>query len=359
MNPRLYRLLLDPTADTGGAAPSPEPSVSEPDSFRPEPEPAPVASPAPATSTSTDPNPAPAAPVIPSNVREAARQFGVDLSQFPDDTAAFAHLLQQQQIARQQDYYSRVGQALLPHASKIQTLLQQPPQAATQERPAYEPPPFDERWMAGVQYDDASRMYIPRPGFPAELATHVNNYAEWRQKFLANPSEFLNPMVENRAKTLAEQIVNERLTQRDTQAAVAEVIRSNADWLYAPNPDPFGNRQLSPAGQRYGRYIQELQQAGVTDVRAQDRLAKQMLRADLAAASGAQPSPTQQAVSPGNPAPVGQVNPLQALATSLGQPVQGGGLPSSEGLTLHETLRRNMGGAGVSDADIRFDPREG
>jgi hypothetical protein len=48
-------------------------------------------------------------------IREAAQAYGLDLSRFGDDGAAFAHLVAQAQGNRQADYYAEMGRRVAPH----------------------------------------------------------------------------------------------------------------------------------------------------------------------------------------------------------------------------------------------------
>ncbi len=118
-------------------------------------------------------------------IREAAAFYGLDLSQFEDDGQAFAHLVQQTQQVRQANYYAQLGQQIAPHYAQVQQYLQQQ-QAQAQpkaERPAWEAPEFDERWMSLVDKDPNTGVYVAKPGVNPAFAEKVQAYADHVEKW--------------------------------------------------------------------------------------------------------------------------------------------------------------------------------
>lgn len=295
------------------------------------------------------------------SIRDVARSQGFQAAgQFQDDAAFLTHLLQQAQRAQQSDFHARLGQQLAPHASQIQGYLQQ--QAQAQPNPQapkpWEAPEFDERWLQLVDRDPATGIYVAKPGADPAYAQKVNAFAEWKQKYDRNPAAVLNAMVEERARTIADERFDARYAERERQSAINSIVSQNAEWMYARDAtgnlarDYMGQPQLSPVGAMYVKQLQAVKQAGVTDPRMQDRLAKQLVQAEHYA--------MQQQQNPGNPQnPQRQaatnappVNPGQAQPPSQRRVNPGATEPSATGKTLSDMLRESLAAEGVTDDDI-------
>jgi hypothetical protein len=297
-------------------------------------------------------------------IRDAARAYGYDLSQYQDDAAALLHLIRQAQASRQADYYAQLGRQLAPHAQGIQGYLQQQQAAAQQPKPQpWQPPEFDERWLALVDRDPTTGVFVAKQGVNPAVADRVNAYDQWMRNWQTKGPEFVEQIVEDRLQSRVDQLVQERLASYQREQTIQSIVAQHADWLYQADQagrritDMNGQFVPTPAGARYVQHVRTLQGLGVTDPRAQDTIARQLLMGEIAmgqaSQASAQVSPqaaAAQAVARPN------VNPLQA------QPPQQRALnpaatePSSEGLTLQEMLRREFRAAGVSDAD--FAPTE-
>jgi hypothetical protein len=307
-----------------------------------------------------DPNQAVGTPQGWQSIRDAAAARGYQFDpNVQSDADALSHLVQQAGFARQQNIHAQLGRQLAPHAADIQKYLAQKQAPAPAERPAWEPPPFDKRWVSLVDRD-ASGVFVGKPGVPPEIVDAVNKYAEWREEYETNPASVLKPWVESEAKRIASETVKAQIDRQRTDSAVQGVMQANASWLY--QADAAGNvaysydgrPMLSPYGQRYAQHVQTLTRAGVRDPRQQDEIAKQMLRADIASATQqATESPaaqTQATFASSRP----NVNQLQSLSAQQRAVTPGATEPSTTGMSLRESLMDAFRKSGITDKDFAF-----
>jgi hypothetical protein len=316
----------------------------------------------------TDPNlaaanrtqPAAATPAPGLDVFGMARQYGVDLSQYQDPQQALGHLFQAAQASRQNDYYTQLGRQIAPHYKGVAEYLQQ--QQAAQppaQRPAWEHPEFDERWLGLVEKDPATGTFVAKPGVNPAFADKVQAYADsvesWTTSLTRNPQQALTPLIEQ----VAAKVIEDRFGQHQATAEAQQILAANESWLYAN--DANGNRLVgadgryvpSPLGARYYTHLQSLRQAGVSDARTLDALAKQILQGEVYAAQAANAQPA--APSPQAIAATARpnVNPGQALTEPQRRGVvPGATAPAAEGRSLADLLRQAMSEGGVTDADF-------
>ena len=292
------------------------------------------------------------------SIREAATALGYQgAAQFTDDQQLLAHLLRQQELAQRTDYFSRLGQQLVPHAGRIQQLLQTPQPGAQPQRAAWTPPEWNDRWALLVEQDPSSGVYISKPGVDPSVGQKVNEYVTWQEQFRRDPAQYIQPMVEQKARELARSEFQTLFAERETRAAVEHIHQANQDWLYQKTPDGqafarnYRNElQFTPAGARYFQLVQDLDRSGVKDARTQDRFARQLLAAEVAQ------------VAPATTAGRGQQlhlatgrtnqNPLQALPSQSRQVAPGATEPITEGKPLGEILRESLIANGVTDDDV-------
>jgi hypothetical protein len=296
------------------------------------------------------------------SIREAARTLGYDLSSYQDDQSALAHLVQSAARAKEANYYAQLGQQLAPHAQGIQEYLAQQKKPVVQERPAYAPPEFDKRWLSLVEFDQNTGMYLAKPGAPSEVAQKVNAFAEWQEKFRANPLEMIQPAIDDRLSRVVEERVSAVLANHQRQQSINQIVAQNADWMYQKGADgrPLsgadGRYVTTPHGTRYAQHVAQLQRSGVNDPVTIDALARNMLAGEIAMAQVQRSQQQQQAGVTAAPALAvarAQANPLQAAAMAApGAFVPGSTEPTDGGLSLTDMLRRDMRAAGVTDADF-------
>jgi hypothetical protein len=295
-------------------------------------------------------------------IRDAAKFYGLDLSQYGDDAQAFAYLVQAARDAQSRNYYTELGQQIAPHAEAVQQYLREyqarQKEQKAPERKAWEAPEFDERWLQWCDRDPQTGRFIPKPGVNPLVADKVNDYADhiesWTTQLARNPREALSGLIEE----VAGQLLESRFGAVAAQQEAQQIIAANEPWLY--QVDQSGRRLVdaqgrfipTPLGARYYTHLRTLQQAGVKDSRSLDALAKQLLQADMAAGTlqGASPPAT----TPQSGAAMGRppVNPGQAVNPARRDLVPGATDPSEDGLSLAERMRRALAEEGVTDADF-------
>jgi hypothetical protein len=297
-----------------------------------------------------------------ATIRDAARHYGLDLSQFEDDGQAFAALVQMAQASRQSNYYADLGRAIVPHYEAVQQVIKERTSAPAKapERKPWESPEFDERWMGYVEKDAQTGLFVSKPGAPPWIAEKVQAYADhldnWTTSLARNPLEALGPIVEH----LATKLLDSRFGQVQAQQQAQSIVAENESWIY--QTDAQGRRLVTgegkyvptPLGARYYTHLQTLRASGVSDARTLDTLAKQLLQADIYATNAAKGTATAGASTPQAVAAVSRpnVNPGQAVPPARRQLVAGATEPSAEGLTLREAMRRALQEEGVTDDDL-------
>lgn len=282
-------------------------------------------------------------------VGDYARQYGIDLP--GNDAQALQVLLNAYRQSQQRNFYTEYGQRLAPYADQIDAWVQQ--QRAVQQqpqgRPTWQPPEWDPRWLQMVERDPSTGQVYAKPGVDPRIAEKVLAYADWQDKFRSDPAQFIQPMVESRARDIVQQEFN----SYRANATADQLVAQNSNWMfsYHPNGAPIlhqdGSRALSGAGQLYARAANEIWNAGVRDVNHCHALARNVvenaiLRQDWysrqqAAVSG------QQAAQAAIPTSVG------GAATRPAQGLRQGKADTMSGLSLRERLNSKM--TNFSDTD--------
>lgn len=327
--------------------------------------------------TPTDPNLAPntqtqaQAAAQWQSIRDAAGGLGY---RFPghvtDDSAALQYMIHQLQ---QRDYHTQLGQRLAPMAPQIQQMLGQnggqfTGQLQQQNQPparkAWEAPEFNKQWLNLVEQDPQTGMILAKQGVPYEIATKVQAYLDWKDKYDANPSAVMNDMVREAAREEASTLYQRQFQEQQTRQVAQSIVTQNSAWFYAKdaggNPilDWQGNPQPSPNGLAYLRQLRNVQQAGITDPRQQDFYAKQAMQVEYyqAQARAAQ----QQQQNGGQVAQqfAGQVvntNPHAALSPQSRAAQPGNVEPEFEDDlgALKAAMRQNIKAAGITDEDFQ------
>lgn len=294
-------------------------------------------------------------------IRDAAAAYGLDLSQYQDDGAAFAHLVNLANQNRQADYYAQLGRQIAPHYQGVTEYLktQQAAPAAT-ERASWQAPEFDERWMALVDKDPSTGMYVAKPGVNPVFAEKVQSYADhlegWTAQLARDPEAALSGLIEKIATGLYEQ----RHQQTQQVAQAQSIVSQNESWLY--QFDQAGRRMVgqdgrfvpSPAGARYYTHVMTLKNGGISDSKTLDTLAKQLLQADIYAAQG-QGQPNQG--HPATPPPAAfnrpNVNASQAVDRTRRPAPPATTTADTRGRSLLEMLRSQISENGITDEDVR------
>ena len=303
-------------------------------------------------------------------VVDAIRSLGFDLPSDVTDMSAIATLAQRAREAERlraqiqsQEYYTRLGQQVgqLP-PDRLQGLMRpSAQQAQPDQRPAWEPPPFDESTLPLLDRDESTGLFVPKPGVPQEYATKANDRDRWLRDFMRNPTQVFKQFADHTFKIQFDAEFNARYQALQQQQDVERIRQANAPWVYqidpATNTPLVANGQpvLSHAGVLYSQALITLGQAGVKSPATMDDIARQMVHAQLAAyqqananRSAAVTPRQQQALAASTPT----VNPLQSMSVVGRDQTPGATNPNTDGLSLRERLMRNMQAAGITDQDL-------
>lgn len=279
------------------------------------------------------------------------------------ERAKQAEALQRQ--IQQQSFYANLGQRLAPHADKLQAYLNQQAAPAAPQRQPWEPP-LDpstvEKYMNYVEKDPNTGLFVAKPGADPSIAKSVNEYQEYVNGFISNPSKMITQAAEHIAQKTFDERFEQRYQQMQQQQQVNAILQQNAQWMYQRNPDGSvarqgnGQQMYSPEGAAYVRHLQTLSSAGVTDPAIKNDLAIKMVQADFYAYQQAQAqaqqrvAPAQQQALAGSPTP--SRNPLQSLPATERLQTPGATEPNTEGLSFREAAMQAMKLQGISDDDF-------
>lgn len=220
------------------------------------------------------------------------------LSQFQDDQAALQHLAATYRQAQQHQQLAPYAQLYLQHADKFNAWMAQE-KAATEKAQAekaawWKAPEFNREWLNMVERDDQGNVRV-KPGYPPDVAQKLLNALDHQKNFLNDfsfdPISKIKPGIEQIAREMAEQIVQQHLSGYQDHVFANNFIQQNSQWLH--QRDQTGNvvmdqatrrPMLTPEGQRFSEYLGQAQQIGIQDVRAQEQYALGLTQRDAALA---------------------------------------------------------------------------
>lgn len=141
-----------------------------------------------------------------------------------------------------------------------QPVAQQKATAAEAMKRWWNPPEVRESYKQYLVKDENGREVIAENA-PLDARHALYEYqkykADFAQKFLTNPEEALGPMIQEQAKSIAQEIVQQQFTEVQRQQYVAGLERENRDWLYDEHGQP------TPEGLAANQYIDKLAEAGI------------------------------------------------------------------------------------------------
>jgi hypothetical protein len=336
------------------------------------------------------------------DIRDVARQYGLDLSQYQDSRAAAQYLIE---TARDNSAYLQYGRALAPHYSDFQRFLEQrqagaQPQMQQQQVPQkpvnpFGLPDFDPAWLDMV-VRDAQGNLIPKPGTPLDVPAKIMSYYRARQaaqdKLFTNPQDVLVPMLQQAIAPMLQQYFQTNIGQMGQQQFIQGFLGEHGQWIYQVDPqgrsiiDPVsGRKQFTQEGYRLFQHIENAHRMGIQSYQDQAQYAMNMLRMEYQAQGGQQQTQQQQGGSFGDqmqqqlPPPQQQApNPFASAMAQNNQLKQGflqahnrrpsyGGsmqppnntnnqVPQNSNLSLREMLAQNLKQAGITDAMIAAGP---
>jgi hypothetical protein len=329
------------------------------------------------------PQTAPAAPEVPSapapaveqpswlSVRDAAKNYGYDLSTYQDDQTALQALVQRARSAEQATELARYGQQYLQHQTQFQDYLKQRQEeeakkAQAQPQSWWKAPEFDPRWRNMVRRDEATGNLVAAPGAPPDIVqrylTAVDHQQQFLDKFTFDPLGAIKPGVEEVARQVAAQLIQQHLGGYASTQQAQDYVRQNAAWLFQRDPQgqpvygQNGQPQLSPAGRLFGQYVQQAVDMGIQGESARAHYARGMVERDLLVSQERQRQEQASAAQQGEAAKQRLVQ--QGAAQHV--PAAGGSTQARVQNTkqsLYERLKTAAAGAGLTDQTIAANGR--
>lgn len=208
----------------------------------------------------------------------------------PDDLARYFH----QQL-------SSVGKTMRDRESAIygspeyreflefkKTRGKQPEEPKKEEKPLWNPPEFNEREVDLWTVTDENGRRQWKQGTPPEIVRRASDYytyiQEWDSKFRRNPYDALQPFVGKTVEETLNKMLDERLTERDSQRRMLDYEKQNAKWIYEldDNGNPIvgddGRWKMNPLGKATLETAQYISKATSDQVELVE-LARSLVRA--------------------------------------------------------------------------------
>lgn len=232
-----------------------------------------------------------------TGVRDALLNYGIDLrQQFNDDDAALAHLATAYRNAQQNAQLVQYGQSYLQHAGEFQQYLQQRQEAARAEAAKqatswWKAPEYDPRWESQLTRDPTTGELRAVSGADPSVVQKFLAWSDHQRGFLSkfsqDPITAIRPGIEQIARQVAAEMIQQNLGGYREQTAAAQFIEQNSSWLHArdgagnviQNPET-GRPALSEWGQRFLGYVQEAERSGLRDVAGQQKYALGLVQRD-------------------------------------------------------------------------------
>lgn len=266
-----------------------------------------------------------AAPETPTplGVRDRLAAAQIDVSNLPDDDAAYEVLinsLRREAYYKQQEPLLRAGQHyqqnVAPKWDAFQQWEKQQAQQAPQQAPQQQKstvPEWDVRWNRQLQQDENGNIVVipgGDPSLPQKYAAYQEYAQEQAHKLFSNPAEYISSHVEDRFKSLEDKAVERAIAEIDRRNQEQQLQQQstgweqqNSQWIY--EHDAFGNKldQFTPAGEELfstlsGMNLSPEQFPAMADLVKQNMLLRAQVQQGQAAPVPAQQIPAQQAAAP-------------------------------------------------------------
>jgi len=189
------------------------------------------------------------------SIRDAAKNYGLDLSGYADDAAAMQAISEQVRRSRQ------IEELYRQHLADQATQATRQPEPAKPEKPKlWDPPEFQHSWLQQVREgEDGNLEPIPGSGGSLETVSKVLRYKQYLQdqstKFWQNPYEFIAPFVEEKVTERAQQLIDNQLNNYSGLQTAQTWIERNSDWLF--RKDAAGNQQMTEDGLTFQNYLEK------------------------------------------------------------------------------------------------------
>jgi len=313
------------------------------------------------------------------SIRDAAGNYGLDLSTHENDEAALRYLVDRARefdrqqalisqyeglLAAQQQHDAQFGGQLPPGQQGRQVGIQQQQQDPSQ--PTFWNPPveFDPRMMQFVEMDPETGQVVPGRGGNPLIAQQVQQFLTYRQgemeKFWTEgPHKYLEPFIEHQLSNYEDKVrdmIRQEIGGYRAENSVQQFVSENP-WVFQTDGSGSivrntiaGAPVYSPEGERFVQYCQELGRHGVPFEQQKD-YALQRIQAERVMSGQASPQAT------------ADQQKMQFLQQAAGfQPnAQGAqptpGVPNTEtplpqGMSLEDALRNDLAAEGITDKDI-------
>ncbi len=358
--------LATPADDVGSQTPFQPPAV-DPASLA---DPVPPA--APAVPPAVDPAAPPVEPAVPQSLRDMAVAAGIPVDNI-DDAGLQAHLIQQAQTAKQTGQLAEYGQRYIDNAADFETYMRERAQPAATpqepEAPLWNPPEINQTWLTQVERNPETGRLQPINGGTPETVQRVERYLTFqddqRTQFWKNPHEYMQPMVEQVATRVAQDMIGQQLNQRSAEDGATQFVKENTEWLFAKDQsggiarDPRGGGAvLTAEGQLFSQFVQQADAWGMP-AESHQNYAMTQLQAYRALNPGQQPAAGGAAAAA--PPPLTQDQQflqtaagfVPSSAGSVGQtPENGVAPPQNPNLSLDSQIRAAFKASGVKDEDV-------
>lgn len=170
--------------------------------------------------------------------------------------------------------------------------------------------PFGDHELAMLSRG-ADGNVVAEEGAPADLIprynAHLRSVAKFQRDFAANPSKYLQPMIQAEAKKIAAAEAQQYHQQTTQEAAAAQIIKENTPWVYQHGPDGkllydgYGNPKFTPEGDTWAAVATDLWESGMRDRVKINQIAKRVVLG-LGVEHQATQQPQQVATIPAAPA---------------------------------------------------------
>jgi len=141
-----------------------------------------------------------------------------------------------------------------------QPVAEQKTSAAEAMKRWWNPPEVRESYKQYLVKDENGREVIAENA-PLDARHALYEYqkykADFAQKFLTNPEEALGPMIQEQAKSIAQEIVQKQFEEVQRHQYVSNLEKENKDWLYDEQGQPTAE------GLAANQYIDKLAEAGI------------------------------------------------------------------------------------------------
>jgi hypothetical protein len=207
-----------------------------------------------------------------------------------DDLAIAQDLYRSKQSYQEAQRQLQQYQSIVPYAqeylknqkafSEWQRAQAEAAKPKPQEAPKWwNPPQVKDTWRSYIVRDPSTGKEVISPDAPYEAQQSLREYqaytADFARKLVTDPEATLKPFVEQVAIQKAQEMVQQHLSQYQSQNYVNDLEKQNSDWLY----DQQGN--VTPEGKAIQAYIQQASEYGIQGAEARWKYATGMLQRDL------------------------------------------------------------------------------